>query len=159
KGIPTNQREARDGRVRIPASKHEPSTLMLWIRHLRLRAITRDRPYGADLIFSPGLNVVHAGNTSGKSTCLQAVIYALGLERALGPQLEIPLPYAMREQIHRRRDDAYEAVIESYVELEIENASQDVLVIRRDVVGGKDSKLIRTWSNAKLVDVASRGAE
>ena len=54
--------------------------------------------------FKAGLNVIQAGNTSGKSTSLQAIIYALGLERSLGPQLDVPLPYAMRERIHPRKD-------------------------------------------------------
>ena len=123
---------------------------MLRLRHLRLRAITSLYRFGAELPFLPGLNVVHAGNTSGKSTCLQAIVYALGLERSLGPQLQVPLPYAMRERIHRRRDDPYEPVLESYIELEIENLSGDILTIRRDITGGKDTKLIQTWNSARL---------
>ena len=41
--------------------------------------------YGTDIAFAPGLNVIRAPNTSGKSTCIQAIIYALGLEGMLGP--------------------------------------------------------------------------
>jgi hypothetical protein len=119
---------------------------MIRLRHLHLAAITRDNTYSAELTFRGGLNVVHAGNTSGKSTCLQAIIYALGLERSLGPQLDIPLPYAMRERIHSHRDQPYEVVIQSYVELELENGHGTILRVRRDVVGGADTKLIRTWS-------------
>ena len=123
---------------------------MLRLRYLRLRAITRANRFGADLIFASGLNIVQAGNTSGKSTCLQAIVYALGLERSLGPQLQVPLPYAMRERIHRRRDDEYEPVLESYVEVEIENSNGEILVVRRDIAGGKDIKLVRTWNSSKL---------
>jgi len=100
--------------------------------------------------FTSGLNVVNAGNTSGKSTCLQSAIYALGLERALGPQLEVPLPYAMRERIHQNRDDDYEPVIESYVELELENGTGEAIVVRRDIVGGKDRRLIQCWNAPRL---------
>ena len=128
---------------------------MLRIRHLRLRSITSNQRYGADLELSSGLNVIYAGNTSGKSTCLQSIVYALGLERSLGPQLEVPLPYAMRERIHAKADDPYEPVIESYVELEIQNAEGDILAIRRDIVGGKDRKLIQTWN----VPTISAGAQ
>lgn len=124
--------------------------MTLKIRHLRLRAVTPSRLFGADISFVSGLNVVRAGNTSGKSTCLQSIIYALGLERSLGPQLEIPLPYAMRERIHRSRDEEYETVIESYVELEIENSVGEILTIHRDVVGGKDTKLIQTSAAPRL---------
>ena len=132
---------------------------MLRLRYLRLRAITRDNRFGADLIFLNGLNIVQVGNTSGKSTCLQAIVYALGLERSLGPQLQVPLPYAMRERIHRRRDDEYEPVLESYVELEIENSSGEILVIHRDITGGKDIKLVRTWNSSKLSSGVERGRE
>lgn len=81
---------------------------MIRIRHLRLRSFTATRAFGADIPFGLGLNIIQAANTSGKSTCLQAVIYALGLERSLGPQLAIPLPYAMRERIHAVESEPYE---------------------------------------------------
>lgn len=123
---------------------------MIHISHLRLRSITANRIYGADIPFESGLNVVQAGNTSGKSTSLQAIIYALGLQRALGPQLDVPLPYAMRERIHARKDDAYEPVIESYVEVEIRNGAGRSVIVRRDIAGGKDRKLIQTWSGPGL---------
>ncbi|MDP3410530.1 AAA family ATPase [Bosea sp. (in: a-proteobacteria)] len=123
---------------------------MIHITHLRLRAITADHVYGTDIPFEAGLNVVQANNTSGKSTSLQAIIYALGLERALGPQLDIPLPYAMREKIHAHEDDEYELVIQSYVEIEIRNHTGRSVVIRRDVVGGKDRRLIQTWAGPGL---------
>src|SRR3546814_16972439 len=50
---------------------------------LRLRAITASGPYGADIRFASGLNVIWADNTKGKSTCMQAMLYALGLEKML----------------------------------------------------------------------------
>jgi hypothetical protein len=114
---------------------------MIRLKHLRLRSVTVSRVFGADIPFSTGLNVIQAPNTSGKSTCLQAIIYALGLERSLGPQLLIPLPYAMRERIHDAKEEPYENVLQSYVELEIENDRGDILVIHRDVAGGKDTNL------------------
>jgi hypothetical protein len=132
---------------------------MLKIRHLRLRSFTQSRQFGADLKFTSGLNVIYAGNSSGKSTSLQAIIFALGLERSLGPQLEIPLPYAMRERIHEHPDAEYEPVIESYVELELENSKGSVLTIHRDVVGEKDTKLIRTWNSARLSNSDAKGEQ
>jgi hypothetical protein len=123
---------------------------MIRLRHLRLRSFTASRAFGADIPFEPGLNVLQAPNTSGKSTCLQAIIFALGLERSLGPQLAIPLPYAMREQIHEFKDAPYELVLQSYVELEIENLNGDIVVLHRDVVGGKNTKLIQTWRGRGL---------
>jgi hypothetical protein len=49
---------------------------MIAIRHLRLRAITAAKIYAADIPLRSGLNIVQADNTSGKSTSLQAIIYA-----------------------------------------------------------------------------------
>lgn len=123
---------------------------MIRLRHLRLRSFTAERAFNADIPFGTGLNIIQAPNTSGKSTCLQAVIYVLGLERALGPQLAIPLPYAMRERIHAAEDQPYETVLQSFVELEIENDRGEIVVLHRDVVGGKDTKLIQVTSGASL---------
>ncbi len=123
---------------------------MIKLRHLRLRSFTAERTYKADIAFKDGLNIIQAGNTSGKSTCLQAIIYALGLERALGPQLAIPLPYAMRERIHAAEKAEYESVLQSFVELEIENEAGQIAVVHRDVVGGKDTKLIRVAFGSTL---------
>ena len=116
---------------------------MLQLTALRLVSETTRRKFAAELTFRSGLNVIMAPNSSGKSTCLQAVIYVLGLERMLGARLEVPLPYAMREKIHAIPKTPYEAVVRSFVELTIENGEASVLV-RRDVVGGADRKLIRT---------------
>jgi hypothetical protein len=129
------------------------------LRHLRLRSFTATRAFGADIPFEAGLNIVQAPNTSGKSTCLQSIIYALGLERSLGPQLSIPLPYAMREQIHEFEDAPYELVLQSYVELEIENAQGEIVVLHRDVVGGKNTKLIQTWRGPGFTTGLPRGEQ
>lgn len=129
---------------------------MIFIRHLRLRSFTANGAYEADIGFQSGLNIIQAPNTSGKSTCLQAIIYVLGLERALGPQLAIPLPYAMRERIHSAENEPYEMVLQSFVELEMENERGEVIVLHRDVVGGKDTKLIQVTVGASLSENATR---
>jgi hypothetical protein len=128
---------------------------MISFRHLRLRSFTATRAFGADIPFGPGLNIIQAPNTSGKSTCLQAVIYALGLERSLGPQLAIPLPYAMRERIHAVESEPYELVLQSFVELEIENECGEIVVLHRDVVGEKSTKLIQASFGAGLSEGAA----
>ena len=119
---------------------------MIQIRTLKLRSITAKTVYGVDLEFTSGLNIVQADNTSGKSTCLQAIIYVLGLERSLSPNLSVPLPFAMRERIHATKDAPYEEVLQSYVEIEVCNHNDQKLRIRRSIVGDADPKLISTWS-------------
>ena len=107
--------------------------------------MTASRTYGVDIPLTRGLNVLRAENTSGKSTALLAIVYVLGLERAIGTRLDVPLPYAMRERIRPDRTAAYEPVVESHVTVEIENSKGDLLTVRRDVAGGMDRKLARTW--------------
>lgn len=127
---------------------------MIKLRQLRLRSFTALNAYAADIPFSAGLNIIQAPNTSGKSTCLQAIIYALGLERSLGPQLQIPLPYAMRERIHTAEDEPYEIVLQSFVELELENLDGEIIVLHRDIIGEKSPKLIQVAFGAVLSEGA-----
>lgn len=119
---------------------------MIHICTLKLRSITARTVYGVDLDFTSGLNIVQANNTSGKSTCLQAIIYVLGLERSLSANLSVPLPFAMRERIQETEESAYEEVLQSYVEIEVKNHEGKILRVRRGIVGDADTKLISTWS-------------
>jgi len=118
---------------------------MIQICSLKLRSITSDNVFGVDLEFSSGLNIVQADNTSGKSTCLQAIIYVLGLERSLSANLAVPLPFAMRERIQVSKTANYEAVLQSYVEIVVSNRQGRKLKVRRSIVGDTDQKLISTW--------------
>ena len=128
------------------------------IRQIRLRALTRGRTFGVDVQLSDGLNVIRADNTSGKSTCLMAIVYCLGFERAVGPNISVPLPYVMRQRIQIGRDgETYEQVFQSYVMVEISNARGDVLCVRRDVEGGADRKLVQTWRGHTLDDFERSG--
>ena len=128
------------------------------IRQIRLRAFTREQTFGVDVQLSDGLNVIRADNTSGKSTCLMAIVYCLGFERAVGPNINVPLPYVMRERIQIGRDgEAYERLLQSYVMVEISNARGEVLCVRRDVEGGADKKLVQTWRGKTLEDFERSG--
>src|SRR5262245_44450097 len=91
----------------------------LQLRRLRLRAQTEAGPHGAELAFGPGLNVLEARNSRGKSICTQAVLYGLGMEAMLGPRHDVPLPEAMTHRL-RTRDGGWVPVLESQVMLEIE---------------------------------------
>ena len=126
---------------------------MISLRAIRLRSSTSSNQFGTDLTFTDGLNIIQADNSSGKSTCLQAIIYCLGLERSLGAKLDVPLPLAMRERIaHKKNDslDEAELVSHSYAMLEIESSSNEVITIRRDITGGKDRKLVQVYFGPML---------
>lgn len=124
------------------------------LRHLRLRTETLAGTYGADIPFETGLNVLWADNTMGKSTCLQAVIYALGLERMLSSRREIPLTYVMTSHLDDPETGEQHNVLESSVWLELENGRGEILTIRRTVKSDIDPKLISVFSGPALTDPA-----
>jgi len=132
---------------------------MISLRAIRLRSITSSNQFGADLSFMSGLNIIQADNSSGKSTCLQAITYCLGLEKSIGPKLDVPLPLSMRERIEHKKKgplDEVENVVHSYVVLELENSSGEIITVRRDITGGKDRKLVQVQSGPAL---SSSGGE
>lgn len=122
---------------------------MLKIRHLRLRVLTDGPVCGADIVFSDGLNVLRADNSSGKSTCLQAIIYGLGLEGMLSARREIPLPHAMTDAVEI--DGVELRVVSSWVVIEIENSNGEILTIRRYVKSSeKNSSLVEMFPGPLL---------
>lgn len=118
--------------------------MTLRLRHLRLRVRTASGLFGTDISFTNGLTVLWADNTRGKSTCVQSIIYALGLERMLSSQRDIPLPYAMTDYL-KEGDPGSEVehqVLSSTVWLEIENGIGAVCTLRRQAKGEQSTKLI-----------------
>jgi predicted ATP-binding protein involved in virulence len=59
----------------------------LFIKTLHLNVMTSGGLFGARFHFKEGLNIIRAENTSGKSTCLNAILYALGFEIQRWPGL------------------------------------------------------------------------
>ena len=120
------------------------------LRHVQLSVLTADGPYGADWPLRSGLNILSAGNTTGKSTFLQAILYALGLERMLSPRREIPLPYVMQDRVRSDLGSHTPNVVESSVAVELENSEGAVLTVRRTVKGVRDWRLVATWPGPLL---------
>ena len=77
----------------------------------------------------PGLNVLNAPNTWGKSTLLQSIVYALGLEGALSASSRAPLGPAMTQAIETNRGRG--SVIESFVTLTVANHRGRYMRVRR----------------------------
>ena len=121
------------------------------LRALRLRAATPEGMYGADVRFEAGLNVLWADNTMGKSTCIQGMIYVLGLERMLSPRREIPLPHAMTSYLTNDSGDDIR-VLQSDIWLELENGSGVTITVHRPVLSGFDDRLI-TVSHGPLLTI------
>lgn len=120
------------------------------LRRLQLVAQTNAGRYGADLTFKDGLVVLRAENTSGKSTCVQAIVFALGLESMLTTRHEVPLPHAMTSYLETGQGRA--DVLESWVALEVEGADGRDWTLQRwarppENVG---TNLVRVWEGPAL---------
>jgi hypothetical protein len=111
----------------------ESDHVTLRIRKLELLAVTGVGNFGTTLNFTEGLNIISARNTSGKSTCVMSMLYALGLDGMLGPSQQPPLTDAMIRSI--MEGDKEHPVIESRVRLEVENHEKKVLTVQRRVTG------------------------
>jgi hypothetical protein len=114
--------------------------MTLKLRHLFIDVVTADGRYGVKLDFVDGLNVIRADNSMGKSTVVQAIIYALGLEGMFGPSQEIPLPHVVTDYLES--DDHNVNVLESAVFLEIENGDGRRYTLQRTIKGSRNRHLI-----------------
>ncbi|PZV23332.1 MAG: hypothetical protein DCF12_19200, partial [Snowella sp.] len=119
----------------------------LIIQHLKLEVTTSNGKYGVEIPFELGLFILQADNTSGKSTCLLSILYALGLDGMLGPSHNPPLPPVVTERLEYN-NEVYN-VIESEVFLEISNGS-DVVTVKRQIKGNQDRHLVDVWDGPML---------
>jgi hypothetical protein len=111
------------------------------IRHLRIRISTDNGPHGTDIEFPDGLVILRADNSMGKSTCIQSILVALGLEAMLTTsQRDLPLPHVMKEELFS--NDNLVNVLESNIYLEIENKKNEHIVIHRTVKGKRRKDLV-----------------
>lgn len=131
--------------------------MKLRIDRVRLTVATANDPYGADIAFGEGLNIIRASNSSGKTTVANAVLYALGLEVMLSPRgnIERALKYCVYDKL--TGDDGREhRVTESHVLLEISNGAGEKRTIRRQISGGDVSTdLIQLWDGHAISDAGS----
>lgn len=130
--------------------------MSLRIRQLELRISTMRGMFGVKLPLNPnGLVVVRANNTSGKSTCAQSIIYALGLEAMLTvSQQVVPLQYAVLERFQYGEEEV--RVDESEVLVEIENGKGDVVTVQRSIVSKtRKTNLVTVWSGPLLTAPAT----
>lgn len=128
--------------------------LGLTLIDLKIRVKTNNGMFGVDIPFAPGLNILRAENSSGKSTCVNAIAYALGLEAVLGPSRKKPFPRAVTRALRnlkpKNNDKTLDELIpenyvkHSYVELTVSSSNGAHARISRDIEG---------LSNKVVVDV------
>jgi hypothetical protein len=124
--------------------------MTLLIRHIRLHVETAVGPFGVDVPLTTGLNILWADNTKGKSTALQGMLYALGLERMLSAKREIPLPHVMTSYVEDDQDRQH-PVLESSAWVELENSHGEIITVRRYAVNREVSnRLISVFEGPAL---------
>lgn len=118
-------------------------------RCLKIVLTTSDGPYGTTLTFPDGLVVVWADNSMGKSTCVRAMLIALGMEAMLGTaQQELPLPPAVKSKLKNNEDEHH--VLQSEIFLELENRNGESITVQRTVKGARDKNLITVFHGPAL---------
>jgi hypothetical protein len=127
------------------------------LRALRIQLATGDGPYGTRMVFGPGLNVIRGDNTSGKSTCLMALIYALGLEGMISASRTPPFTPAMTTELFTPAL-TMTPVLESSVTVEVENGEGEVLTVQRWVKHARYRPNLVTIWDAPMLSVPT-GAE
>ncbi|MHC4183999.1 MAG: hypothetical protein ACYSR0_11695 [Planctomycetota bacterium] len=85
-----------------------------------------------------------------KSTCINAIIYALGLEGMFGPSQQTPFTEVMHTRLISPSDEDIK-VRQSYVMLEIQNSKGTICTLERKVTGvNTDRQLIRVYQGAYI---------
>lgn len=120
----------------------------------RLLIKINDGTYGIDLEMKKGLNLIIGENQVGKSTIINSIFYALGLESLLGYTNERALKPSVRDLL---KDDEKEIKIyNSYVVLEIENKEKQIITLKRSIKQEeyKKNDMIKVYYN-KIEDITS----
>ncbi|WP_449649196.1 hypothetical protein [Rahnella aceris] len=115
------------------------------IVRLKIVAKTGDGDYGVDIPFASGLFLLRVENSHGKSTCMNAIAYALGMEKALGQGgSRPPFPGSLTKAL-LTKDNKEIRVHSSYVLLEIKNHTGNIVTLKRTIVGASDENIISAF--------------
>ncbi len=117
------------------------------INRLILEANTADGPYGLDLNLTKGLFILRVENSHGKSTCINSIAYALGMEMSLGQKTaKPPFPPCLLKSIQDEKG-AEKLVISSYVMLEISNDRGQTYTLKRNILGADADSIITVYES------------
>ncbi|HEJ6973761.1 TPA: hypothetical protein ACGCBI_002662 [Serratia marcescens] len=115
------------------------------IVRLKIVAKTNDGDYGVDISFNSGLFLLRVENTHGKSTCMNGIAYALGMEKALGQTgSRPPFPASLTKSLITI-DNKEVSVYSSHVLLQIKNSEGNNVTLKRTIVGASDENIINVF--------------
>lgn len=96
------------------------------------------RHFGRVLDFASGLNLVVGDNTSGKTTLVECLFYALGMEELIeGKPYDKTLDKAVKSYFIYSESDGSQhewLVKESFVRIQLSNSNKETITIKRNIV-------------------------
>ncbi|WP_432340472.1 hypothetical protein [Yersinia enterocolitica] len=115
------------------------------INKFKLSIDTDSGDYGFNCAFTDGLNIIKGNNSSGKSTLIQAIFYAFGMEELLGGEGASTMPYALRDHIvdSHLTGSRKIPIIKSSVYLEVSNGKRTITINRAIRSADYDTKLVK----------------
>lgn len=123
---------------------------------LKLNVVTDQGQFETFTVFSDGLNIVRAKNSTGKSSYVNSILYALGVEELLGGTNGKTMKPVLREELTYR--GCICKVLESNVELQITNMNKENITIRRWITStSREEKLIEVEFGPSLTEKGKFG--
>ena len=124
--------------------------LGLTITNLNISVNTSKGVFSCSILLERGLNIIRAENSSGKSTCVNAIAYGLGLEAILGPTRKRPFPKSLYEEIFDTKAEQNSFFVStSTVSLRIDNRNGEKAILRRDISGNENKISVETDGEEK----------
>ena len=113
--------------------------LGLIIKNIKIAANTNKGVFSVNIPLDSGLNIIRAENSSGKSTCVNAIAYGLGLEAILGPKSKRPFPKSLYEVIYDNKEDVNPFLVSSsFVQITATNNKNESVITTRDILGDEN---------------------
>ena len=113
------------------------------------------RHFGRVLDFASGLNLVVGDNTSGKTTLVECLFYALAMEELIeGKPCDKTLDKAVKSQFLYVEPDGNQhewLVKESFVQIQLSNTNEETITVKRKIVSDdKQQNKMYVWQSPIL---------
>lgn len=122
--------------------------IALFIKRIKIAIETTSGPFGFMAKFDRNLNIIRGRNSSGKSSIVHSVLYALGMEELLGAQNAAALTYVLKDYVEFEGDKY--PIIRSKVMMELESLGKTITITRKIKEDGVNPKLVEIQECAVL---------
>ena len=119
------------------------------------------RHFGRVLDFASGLNLVVGDNTSGKTTLVECLFYALGMEELIeGKPCDKTLDKAVKSQFLYMEPDGnqHEWLVKvSFVRIQLSNTNEETITVKRKIVSDdKQQNKMYVWKSPIMENMEHR---